>query len=145
MMKIAFLALAGALLAPAASLEEEKKAVIAAAMDYLEALYKVQPELIERSVHPELAKRGMYKTKEGTYREGKMTYEQLRTLAGRWNKDGKEAGDKSPRKVTVLDMDEMTASVRLDAEWGFDYMHLAKYDGKWKIVNVLWQTYTKRP
>ena len=74
-----------------------------------------------------------------------MSYEQLRTLAGRWNKDGKQAGDKSPRKITVLDMDEMTASVKLEAEWGFDYMHLAKYDGQWKIVNVLWQTYTKRP
>jgi hypothetical protein len=25
------------------------------------------------------------------------------------------------------------------ALWGIDYMHLAKYDGKWKIVNILWQ------
>jgi hypothetical protein len=30
------------------------------------------------------------------------------------------------------------ASVRTDADWGVDYMHLAKIDGEWKIVNVLW-------
>jgi hypothetical protein len=30
------------------------------------------------------------------------------------------------------------ASLRTDAYWGVDYMHLAKIDGEWKIVNVLW-------
>ena len=32
----------------------------------------------------------------------------------------------------------MMASVRTDAYWGVDYMHLAKIDGEWKVVNVLW-------
>ncbi len=36
---------------------------------------------------------------------------------------------------------DQTASVKLIAEWGIDYMHLAKYDGRWKIVNVLWQSH----
>ncbi|HJQ67701.1 MAG TPA: nuclear transport factor 2 family protein [Blastocatellia bacterium] len=26
-----------------------------------------------------------------------------------------------------------------------DYMHLAKYDGKWMIVNILWQTPPPKP
>ena len=30
------------------------------------------------------------------------------------------------------------ASVRTDADWGVDYIHLAKLDGDWKVVNVLW-------
>ncbi len=36
---------------------------------------------------------------------------------------------------------DQTASVKLIAEWGIDYMHLAKYEGQWKIVNVLWQSH----
>ncbi|MGH9838243.1 MAG: nuclear transport factor 2 family protein [Blastocatellia bacterium] len=34
----------------------------------------------------------------------------------------------------------LSASAKLVAEWGMDYFHLAKYDGKWKIVNVMWQS-----
>ena len=30
---------------------------------------------------------------------------------------------------------------RLDAEWGIDFFHLAKVDGTWKIMNVIWQSY----
>ena len=26
-------------------------------------------------------------------------------------------------------------------EWGIDYFHLAKLDGTWTIMNVIWQTY----
>ena len=49
-----------------------------AALDYVEAIYNVQPERIERSVHPTLNKRGFYK-KDATspYVESPMTYEQL--------------------------------------------------------------------
>jgi hypothetical protein len=141
---LGILTLACALL-PAASLDEERKAVRQASMDYIEALYNVQPELVERAVHPELAKRGFHKAKAGDpYREGKMSYEQLRDLAGRWNKDGKHVTPKSPKEVIILDMDDQTASVKIKAEWGFDYMHLAKYDGKWKIVNILWQSYSSK-
>jgi len=42
--------------------------------------------------------------------------------------------------VTVLDALDQTASAKLVADWGVDYLHLARYDGRWKIVNVLWQS-----
>lgn len=28
--------------------------------------------------------------------------------------------------------------MRTDADWGVDYIHLVKLDGKWKVVNVVW-------
>ncbi len=46
----------------------------------------------------------------------------------------------APKNVEVLDVLNQTASAKLTASWGIDYMHLAKYDGKWKIVQVLWQS-----
>jgi hypothetical protein len=29
--------------------------------------------------------------------------------------------------------------------WGIDYMHLAKYDGRWQIINIVWQAHPPKP
>ena len=42
-------------------------------------------------------------------------------------------------EVWILDIFEGVASVRVDATQWIDYLHLAKWNGEWKIVNVLWQ------
>ena len=66
----------------------DRDAVRLAALDYVEGIYNVQPERIERSVHPTLVKRGFYKdTAAGPYLESPMTYDQLVRLAGNWNKE----------------------------------------------------------
>jgi hypothetical protein len=43
------------------------------------------------------------------------------------------------KEVVVLDVLDKTASAKLVADWGVDYMHLAKVDGRWMIKNILWQ------
>ena len=118
----------------------DKEAVRAAAMDYLDALYQAQPDRIARSVHPRLTKLGFSK-KQGAsdYSESPMTYDQLFNLAGSWNKDGKRPIATAPKEVVVYEVLDQTASAKVTALWGIDYMHLAKYDGKWKIINILWQ------
>lgn len=117
----------------------DKDGVREAALDYLEAIYNVQPERIARSVHPTLNKRGFYKKDAASpYVESPMTYDQLVTLATNWNKDGKR--DTSVREVMILDVLDQTAVVKLTASWGIDYMFLGKFDGKWKITQILWQS-----
>jgi hypothetical protein len=69
-----------------------------------------------------------------------MSYEELRSLAGSWNRAGRVDARTAPKQVIVLDRLDQTATVKLVAQWGVDYMHLAKYDGRWKVVNVLWQS-----
>ena len=120
--------------------DAEKEAVRAAAMDYLDALYQAKPELIARSVHTDLAKRGYFHKKgETQFSSSPMTYQQLFDLAGTWNKDGKRPVATAPKEVVVFEVLNQTATAKVTALWGIDYMHLAKYDGKWKIVNILWQ------
>jgi hypothetical protein len=132
------ISVSGAVLAQGTS--QESEAVRQAALDYLEGIYNVQPERIERSVHPTLNKRGFYKKDASSpYVESPMTYEQLVKLAASWNKDGKR--DTSVREVTILDMLDQTAVVKLKASWGIDYMFLGKYEGKWKIMQILWQSH----
>ncbi len=112
-----------------------------AVLDYVEALYEVKPELIARSVHPAVAKFGFARrSADEAYLGFAMSYDELFALAGEWNDDGDKAGPTSPKEVVVLDVLDQTAAAKLTAEWGVDYMHLAKYDGEWKILQVLWQT-----
>jgi hypothetical protein len=120
----------------------DKEAVRAAAMDYIEALYQAKPDLIARSVHPKLTKLGFSKKQGATaYSESPMTYDQLFSLAGSWNKDGKRPIATAPKEVVVYEVLDQTASAKITALWGIDYMHLAKYDGQWKIINILWQAH----
>ena len=122
----------------------DREAVRQAVLDYVEGIYNVEPARVERSVSPNLAKLGFYRPPADTaYRPGRtMAFQQLIEIAKNFNKEGKLRKD--PRKeIAIYDVMDQTATVKLTAEWGIDYMHLAKIDGKWMIVNVLWQSHPK--
>jgi hypothetical protein len=135
------LAMAAAPAIPSAqSAANDREAVRQAALDYVEGIYEAKPDRIERSVHPSLVKRGFYKKDAATpYAETPMTYEQLVKLAASWNKDGKR--DTTIKEVAVLEVLDQTAVAKVTAMWGIDYMLLGKYDGRWKIVQILWQSH----
>lgn len=121
---------------------EAEQAVEAAVKDYVEAIYQAQPERMVRSLHPSLDKRGFYRAPEsddyGT--PTLMSYEALVDLAGWWNPKG-ERGDDLAYEIRVHAVMDKTASAWLSADWGVDHMHLESVDGKWKIIQVLWQSH----
>jgi hypothetical protein len=41
--------------------------------------------------------------------------------------------------VTILDVYENAASVKIVASDWIDYLHVARWNGSWRIVNVLWE------
>lgn len=139
---VMFLALS---LSPAyAQSNPDREAVHQAVLDYVEGVYNVQPERIERSVHPDLTKHGFFRPKDKDgYNQGKMSYAELIDVAKTWNKSGKLSKD-APKEITIFDVQDQTATAKLVAAWGTDYFHLAKFDGKWKIINVLWQSPPKK-
>ncbi len=118
----------------------DKELVYAAIEDYVDGIYLVQPERIKKSVHPELMKKGFWR-KDGNAEydnESTMTFEQLVDLASKWNAKGTLTKD-APREIEIYDVQDQTATGKLTAQWGTDYFQLAKYDGKWMIVNIMWQ------
>ncbi|NBB73637.1 MAG: hypothetical protein GVY35_08165 [Bacteroidetes bacterium] len=118
----------------------DRAAVRQAALDYVEALYEVDTTRVVRSVHPALTKYGYYRA-ERTYRGAPMTYDELKQLAQRWNRDQRRVDPETALKeVVVFDVLDKTASAKVVAHWGVDYMHLAKVDGRWLIRNILWQS-----
>lgn len=118
---------------------DDRAAVQLAALDYVNGVYDSKPELIERSVARDLTKHGFMRQKDGTYRRGRMTYEELLTVAREWNADRKR--DLSIKEVTVGEVFDQTATATVRANWGIDFMQLAKINGRWQILNIVWQTH----
>lgn len=128
-------------LAAQTTANDDEQAVRSAVADYVDAIYEVQPERIERSVARDLVKRGYWRPDaSGDFREFPMTYEELHELASSWNADGHLDTSTAVREIVLLDVLDKTASAKLVADWGVDYLHLAKVDGRWMIKNILWQS-----
>ena len=113
--------------------------VEAVALAYIDSIYHAEPAKVAEIAHPELAKRGFYWEREGVMHEAKMDFAGLQRVATNWNKSKSKDLTKLARKVEIYEVLDQTASVKVTADWGSDYMLLAKYDGKWKVVQVLWQ------
>lgn len=133
--------LPGAARAQSSPNSADREAVRQAVLDYVEGIYNVEPARIERSVHPKLAKIGFYRPPtDAAYRPGAtMTFEKLVEIAKTYNKEGKLPKD-APKEVVIYDVLDQTATAKLTAQWGVDYLHLARFDGRWMIINVLWQS-----
>ena len=124
--------------AQAQTTEADKTAIKQAALDYIEGWYEGNAERMEKALHPELAKRIVRTSPEGRSRldqMGAMTLVQFTRRGG-----GKETPkDKQQKDVTILDVYENTASVKVVAADWIDYLHIAKFNGRWVIINVLWE------
>jgi len=116
---------------------DDEKAIRQAILNYVESFYNADTAKVYASVHPELAKRGYYK-RDNAYREATMSFNQMVSLASRWNKSNPIPAD-APKEITLFEVKDKIASAKLKATWGTDYFHLAKIDGTWKIINVMWQ------
>ena len=85
---------------------------------------------MERALHPDLAKRIVFTDEQsGQSKLGDMGADQL--IAGAERGIGKNA--------PILDIYENTASVRIDAGGWIDYLHVARWNNEWVIINVLWE------
>jgi hypothetical protein len=124
---------------PAAAQTDDRAAVRQAALDYVTAVYEAKPELIERSVSRELTKHGFMRQKDGSYQRSPMTYLELVEVAKTWNANRKR--DLSIKEVTVGEVFDQMATATVRANWGIDFMQLAKIDGQWKILNIVWQSH----
>jgi hypothetical protein len=134
---IAVAGLAGAMPA-AAQTAADSTAIVATALDYIDGFYTSDAARMERALHPELAKRIVRDPAGPESQLQNMTAEQLIDVTGR----GGAAGiPEEARKddVTILDIYHNVASVRIDAGVWIDYLHVARWNGEWKIINVLWE------
>ena len=123
--------------------DADKAAITQAALDYIEGWYAGDAERMERALHPELAKRIVRTNAQGQSRLDQMSAMTLVQYTRR--AFGKEIPkEKQQKDVTILDVFENAASVKVVASDWIDYLHVAKSNGKWVIVNVLWEMKPKK-
>jgi hypothetical protein len=117
----------------------DSSAIRATALDYIEGWYTGDAERMARAVHPELVKR-IVVTDTTTRKSVLQNMGASALVNGTRHGYGKNTPQARQRKeVTILDIFGNAASAKADmAEW-VDYMQLAKIDGRWMIVNVLWE------
>ena len=114
-----------------------------AALDYIDGYYTGDGARMERAVHPELAKRIVRTNEQGRSQLGQMSAMTLvmSTRAG----GGKDTPVAQRREdVTILDIYQNAASAKVYASRWVDYLHLAKWNGRWVIVNVLWELHPQK-
>jgi putative lumazine-binding protein len=125
---------------PAAGQSSNDSAAIrATALDYVEGWYEGNPTRMARALHPELVKRIVVSDTA----TGKSVLQNMGASAlvnGTRHGYGKSTPREQQQKdVTILDIFNNAASAKaVMADW-IDYMQLAKVDGRWVIVNVLWE------
>jgi hypothetical protein len=119
----------------------DREGVRRAALDYLEGFYEGDSAKIVRSVRPDVHKVGYY-TEQGSpkYLSEMMSYAEMITYTNNFRKRGRTTPATAPREVIVGEVNDQTATAKVVAWWGIDYLQLARYDGKWMIVNVMWQS-----
>jgi hypothetical protein len=94
---------------------------------------------MERALHPELAKR-IVRTDRATQRSHLDQMGAMALVQGTRNGGGSQTpAERRLDQVRILDVFENAASVRVDASDWIDYIHLAKVNGRWVIINVLWE------
>ncbi len=115
-------------------------AVERALLDYIEGFYEGDTTKIIRGVLPEANKYGYWKDKEtGVYSGEPMSFKKMKAYAKNVKAKGKFGKPDAPKKVEIYEVQDQTASGKVTAWWGTDYILLGKHDGAWKIVHVLWQ------
>ncbi len=118
--------------------DADREAIKATALDYIEGWYEGNAERMERALHPDLAKRIVRTNDRGQSMLGQMSAMSL--VQGVRNGGGKNTPkEKQQKDVTILDVFGNAASVKIVASDWIDYLHIAKSNGRWVIVNVLWE------
>ncbi len=117
---------------------EDTDAIKATALDYIEGWYEGNAERMERALHPKLVKRIFEKNSAGEIALDEMGAKQL--VEGTRRGGGKRTPpEKQQKDVTILDVFENAAAVKVVASDWIDYLQMAQVDGRWVIINVLWE------
>jgi len=131
------LGLAGALAAPArAQSAADSAAIRTTALDYIDGYYSADAPRMERALHNHLAKRLVYSDTAGHSHLVDLTALELVQATARH-----PAAPAAERRedVKILDIFGNAAMVKIDATGWVDYLQEVRWNGRWVIINVVWE------
>jgi hypothetical protein len=119
---------------------EDIKAITLTSKDYIEGWYSADAERMRRCLHPELVKRTiMYVPQQETWLVRRPSTADMMV---EFTKEG--GGSDIPKneqtyEIIIQEVFRHIASVKVISRDMMDYLHLAKLNNDWVIVNVLWE------
>ena len=115
----------------------DSAAIRATAADYIEGWYEGDTTRMARAVHPDLVKRIVRPNEDGAVLQQMGAAELI-------GNTGAGHGASTPLEdrrsdIRLLDAFQNAAVVRIDAHGWVDYLQMSRWDGEWRIVNILWE------
>lgn len=121
--------------------ESDREGVRRAVLDYVEGFYEADSAKHTRSILPGVYKYGyMWLSSQNRYNGSQMTWAEFHESVASRKAGGRLAPATAVKEVVIYEVLDQTASAKLTASWGVDYVLLAKQDGRWMISHVLWQS-----
>lgn len=115
----------------------DNAAIYQAVNDYYEGWYTPDTEQIAECLHTDLAKRAIKQDVSGKQYLLHLTKEVM-VGATRQGGGSNSPAEKKNWTITILDSYEEIATVKVNCPEYVEYIHLARHDGQWQIVNVLY-------
>jgi hypothetical protein len=119
---------------------EDKRAITEASRDYIEGWYTADPERMRRCLHPELVKRTvMHDPQKGGWLLRRPSTAELMVEYTRQGGGSDVPVAERTYEIVIQDVFRHTACAKVVSRDMVDYLHLAKLNDRWFIVNVLWE------
>jgi hypothetical protein len=127
--------------APARDTSADRADVTRVGLDYLDAFYEGDSTKWVRSVRPEFVKTGFSWSRDrAVYTGEQMSWAEALGFIRRVKESGRHPPATAPKSVELLDVGDQIAALKVTAWWGFDYLLAARYEGRWMISGILWQS-----
>lgn len=119
---------------------EDVEAITQACRDYFEAWYTADAERIRNSLHPNLAKRSLERDPDtGKWKIDHVDATTMVALTREgWGTKKAPEGERWLH-ITIRDAYGRIASATVISYPYVEYLHLAKFDDRWRIVNAIWE------
>ena len=106
--------------------------------DYIEGYYEGNAERVKSALSPALAKRFVKKDKPGN--EALSNQSAAHFVEQTASQDGPKSYPLNKRKleIKIFEIHGNIASAKAIGQDWIDYIHLGRINGKWVIVNVIW-------
>ncbi|HEX9107453.1 MAG TPA: nuclear transport factor 2 family protein [Longimicrobiales bacterium] len=127
----------GGAAAPAASPAQDSAAVRQASLDYVEGYFTADVARMERALHSDLEKR-IVNSSGGRNTLGQMSAQTLIEITASGGGAAAPA-DQRVKEYALLELDRDVAVTRVVSGRFVDFVQLARWNGQWKILNVLWE------
>jgi Putative lumazine-binding len=116
-------------------------AIRATALDYIDGWYTNNSARMERALHPHLAKRLVWA--DSTGRSHLVDMSALELIQGTRAHPPTPASERRD-DVTILGSFGSVAMVRIEASDWVDFLQEVRWNGSWKIINVVWENRPER-